>query len=44
MRMIYERTVCLTMRAADLVVGRAKMEESKRKRFPFRRLVLPPSR
>jgi len=29
---------------ADLVVGRAKIQESKQKRFLFRGLVLPPIR
>ena len=33
-----------TMRAADLVVGRAKKQSPSEKLFPFRRLVLPPSR
>jgi hypothetical protein len=33
----------LTMPEVDLVVGRAKKAESKRKYFPFRELVLPPN-
>jgi hypothetical protein len=33
---------CLTRRAADLVVGRAKMEESKRTLFPVSTLGPPP--
>jgi hypothetical protein len=34
----------LTRRAGGLGGGPCKIEESKRKHFPFRRLALPPSR
>jgi hypothetical protein len=33
-----------TRRAGGLGGGPGEIEESKRKRFPFRELVLPPSR
>jgi hypothetical protein len=35
-------TGCLTMRAGGLGGGLCTIEESKRKHFPFRRLVRPP--
>jgi hypothetical protein len=35
---------CPTKRTADLVVGRAKLRSPSESLFPFRWLVLPPSR